>query len=1854
MPPLVAIRSRAFRLWRAFWPLVIVLAGGLTCDSPTSIGTRRAAVAIQPVFSLDNPSSFAGLTIDQVRIYIIRPPSDTIARGAFPFAANADTIRTSLTVDINGSSEQLIAAVEMLAGTQLVFAGSQTISVQAGPVTTVPASQVALGFVGPGAQIASINMAPRDTGVSFNGTVQFRASPRDSQNTIVPQFYVGWSTSNPAHDIDANGLLTAGNSRGTFWVFARTPTGIRDSTRITVAPTANALQIAGGNGQSGSAGVALASPLLVQVRAADNLGVAGVPVTFAVTGGGGSVTPATVVTDSLGFAATTATLGPAAGANSFTASAPGLGSVTFTATATTAAQPQIIPTMPGSGSVANGRTEALSVKLRPAVSAATTVTVVSDSTQYLTVAAPGTFSIAAGDSVGTINLTGHATNAGIAVVRISAPGYGVDTVFVPVIPAFLQLPASGGVAVGSSTTLPLTLTPGAPAGGVTVTVTSSDTLVARITNPSIVVAAGATSANVTVQGVASGTVAILATAPGYLQGGTAFTVGSGGPAVLQKIQGDNQTAFTGDTTPIRPQVRVLDAGGAPVANQSVQFAVTGGGGSISGGGFALTDATGHARLSGTWTMGPVAGANALTASLPGFPGVAAVVFNATSTPPPPVIELSIFGSTVVGQARSGTLNVKLRQPAPAGGVTVTLTTRRPGLLRIGTYTSENGSTTHPAGDTLQSITVFGDSIVTGVDTVIATAPGYSPDTLAVPVSQNLISLPTTLNVPLSQTVNLPINLSVPAPAGGIVIAVSSDNPGAVTVTTPTVTIAAGSQVGNATVSGAGIGTANVTATNPNFAPDISVVSTTAALRFQQTTIFPNGSFGLPAVIELRSGAATVGAPAGGIAVTLTSLNPACATAPNTTIPAGSPSVAPVVSYGGSATLPCNTSIIASGPAGFTPDTLFVNMQPAPVISASTSPIGAGLQRNVGVSLGASNHTGRTIRVTSTNPALYLIAANDSTVGAASQDIFVPLGQSFLTYYVQAIEGTINDSARTILTDIDPAPGFVPDTVMQHVFMPVFDIIFLTSSANTRSANDPFQVRTGSSFSPTGGINQEDEIRAGGVPVTVSVINDSAAVANLVTTATGVAGADSVTTTIAVRQARSPGTVAQGGVEFRPTGAGTTTVRAHAPGYRPVGAAISQNVVVTAPTMFISNHYLGAMLQRGTSGSLGAAGVTGDTVKLKVRRAGVALLGANDSTFADSVLIPMANGSFSFSYWVQTVDTVTADSVEVIATLPGFVPDTAWVVGFRPVVDVIFLNGSGTTRAANDPFQVRIGSAFQATGGISTEDVLRFGAAPQTFSVVNDSSAYAKLVTTATGVAGADSVTVQIAQRQSRSPGSVATGGVEFRYLNGGVARVRTHGAGFRPVGSGLGQNVTITAPALFAPGTHYLGAMLQRQTSVSFGAAAIANDTLKVKLSRPGVARIGLNDSTFVDDSVMIALNPGVFSTAIWIQGVDTVTADSIFLVASMPGYTRDSSRVVITRPVVDVIFLNTNATALDPNDAFQLRIGSTFSNASTSISTEDVLRFGLSPVTVTATTSQPTVADVLSQNKTLNTASATIGPRQSRTPSSFATGGIELDYQTTGTTVITASGAGFRPVGSGLGQTVTVVAPALTIFGTQVGSGLQTQSSGNMTAAAPAGFQVKIKSSNPAIALVSPNATTPGADSIFVTVPAGQSFFSFYVQGVEGVTAAPQQAIFTASGPGFTDGTATMTVVQPAIDVIFLTNSIAAASADDDFQVRVGYANSPNNTSMQAEQEVRAGAPGPLTVSIQSTNTAAGSLTTATQTSTSPVTVTIPVGQARSTGTLRFDPVAAGITFIVPTISGYITVQQGQPGTPGFRLSVF
>lgn len=336
LPPSARHRGRLQAILAAAAVLALT-----TCLSEPTVPTGSGAgmVAIRPAFSTSVNLGALSLPIDALHLVLVRDPSDTVADTLVTFSVDDDTLRLSLIVPLRQSPETLQATLELLSGVLPLFLGTSRVEVRRG--ANSGAAIVPVAFVGPGANIASLLISPRDTFLLLGGALQLQLDARDGQGLPVAQFYVRWSTA-AGPLVNAAGVLHAPNLRGNTLLRAELPNGVRDSTRMWFVPLPTVLELLSGSGQSGPIGTLLASPLTVRVAGQDGLGVGGVPVRFRGITGGGFPADTQVVTDTLGIARVDATLGTLIGTQTFEASAPGLTPVLFNLTGTVGAAASIV------------------------------------------------------------------------------------------------------------------------------------------------------------------------------------------------------------------------------------------------------------------------------------------------------------------------------------------------------------------------------------------------------------------------------------------------------------------------------------------------------------------------------------------------------------------------------------------------------------------------------------------------------------------------------------------------------------------------------------------------------------------------------------------------------------------------------------------------------------------------------------------------------------------------------------------------------------------------------------------------------------------------------------------------------------------------------------------------------------------------------------------------------------------------------------------------------------------------------------------------------------------------------------------------------------------------------------------------------------------------------------------------------------------------------------------------------------------------------------------------------------------------------------------------------------------------
>lgn len=442
---------------------------------------------------------------------------------------------------------------------------------------------------------------------------------------------------------------------------------------------------------TGIAGQPLADSVSVVVHDARGRPVAGHTVTWTVTTGGGSVSPATSVTSAEGVARTRWTLGPAAGEQRLQAAASTSMTTTFVASAQAGAPP-VLGIVSGSGQTGMAGTalsQPLVVEVRQngapvpgvgviwaagagmgSLSAASPVTDAQGRAQV-------TWTLGATPGAQTVSAT--VTGAGTVVFNATATA--------PVGPVITKVSGDGQTAqVGTAFEVVVEVRQdGAPVPGVTVAWSAAAGMGTVSPASSQTDAQGRARATWTL-GSTPGAQSVSATAAGV---GTvvfnATATAAPGPLVITKISGDGQTGNV-RTELGAPLVLEVRQNGVPVRDVRVVLTSTGGGWSVYESPLYTNP---QGRVSIRWMLGDTVGVQTLTAHVA---GVDPVTFTANVLGPggsTQVLKVSGDGQTTLSGYRAAQ-NVVVRVVNAAGqGV--------PNVTVLWTGTAGRGSVSDAAG-----------------------------------------------------------------------------------------------------------------------------------------------------------------------------------------------------------------------------------------------------------------------------------------------------------------------------------------------------------------------------------------------------------------------------------------------------------------------------------------------------------------------------------------------------------------------------------------------------------------------------------------------------------------------------------------------------------------------------------------------------------------------------------------------------------------------------------------------------------------------------------------------------------------------------------------------------------------------------------------------------------------------------------------------------------------------------------------------------------------------------------------------------------------------------------------------------
>lgn len=349
---------------------------------------------------------------NRVRIVFRRADGSVAFDRVVDFPEGQSELALSLSVPLSRSApstgEELLLSLRYIDATgDTVFSGGPV------PVLAVPASasggtqpapvNVPVRYTGPGAEATTVSISPDTVWVDAGAGFAFTAAAHDASEAPMPDAPLVWSV------LDADKLSLPSIASGSGSALASrgparlrvalaaggTGSGWADTAWVMIAPVPGSIALVSGGAQTGAVGAALPDSVIVRVNATDGQPLAGRTVHFAVSSGGGSVSPTSALTDSLGRAATVWTLGTTVGAQSISASVDSAATVSplvVTATGEASAPAKLaITTQPPATVTAGALIPAITVEVRTAADVLTAL--YTDSVRISVASGPDTLAL---------------------------------------------------------------------------------------------------------------------------------------------------------------------------------------------------------------------------------------------------------------------------------------------------------------------------------------------------------------------------------------------------------------------------------------------------------------------------------------------------------------------------------------------------------------------------------------------------------------------------------------------------------------------------------------------------------------------------------------------------------------------------------------------------------------------------------------------------------------------------------------------------------------------------------------------------------------------------------------------------------------------------------------------------------------------------------------------------------------------------------------------------------------------------------------------------------------------------------------------------------------------------------------------------------------------------------------------------------------------------------------------------------------------------------------------------------------------------------------------------------------------
>ncbi|MFI3221706.1 MAG: hypothetical protein QX191_01590 [Methylococcaceae bacterium] len=413
--------------------------------------------------------------------------------------------------------------------------------------------------------------------------------------------------------------------------------------------------------------------------------------------------------------------------------------------------------------------------------------------------------------------------------------------------------------------------------------------------------------------------------------------------------------------------------------------------------------------------------------------------------PPPTLTLAPNQLTL-GVGRTASVTLQSSVPAGISGLAVNLSSNNISIATV------PASLTIPAGSS--SVTFNVTTVAIGTAAIQATANEFAMGSASVIVRPVSLNLPMGVLVAPGLSRSVPLILSDPAPAGGLVVTLTSASP-AIAIAPVSMTVPEGQTSANFVLTGVAAGLTSLTATADNYQP------ATMAATVQTVTI----GIGNPAVSSItllpdgsKSFAITLShpAPTGGVVINLGVANGSVATVAPASIAIAEGQTSGGVVLATLTGLAKGDTMLAATSAGLNAASVPVTVTDRPVLEFGSATgtgsvtVGKGLSTYyyevyVYRTLNGGWYSGTdalTVNLTSSNPSKLSVPATVTIAAGSSYTYFQVMGTGLTNGAPVTIEAT--------------AQGHSSGTLMGNVVSPVLNLISLDNTRiSTVSARDDF-------------------------------------------------------------------------------------------------------------------------------------------------------------------------------------------------------------------------------------------------------------------------------------------------------------------------------------------------------------------------------------------------------------------------------------------------------------------------------------------------------------------------------------------------------------------------------------------------------------------------------------------------------------------------------------------------------------------------------------------------------------------------------------------------------------------------------